>query len=94
VIKKNITDENSIKNGEKVLENLKIIADEIKKKQNLLKNKEDTKKVFDELCKKYVSPMFWEDLEKPFHKLIMEPNENAYFNYIMKKGMAKASYGN
>jgi hypothetical protein len=91
VIRKNITEEAPVKSGEKVLEGLKIVADEIKKKQNFIKNKDDTKKLFDELCKKYVSPMFWEDLERPFHRLVMDPNaENSYLNYLMKKGMVKA----
>jgi DNA-binding GntR family transcriptional regulator len=90
VVSKNVSDEKLVKNGERVLEGLKTVFEEIKKKQNLLKNKEDSKKVFDELCRKYLSSMYWEDLERPFHKMIMEPSDNAYFNYILKKGMAKA----
>ncbi len=90
VIRKNVTDEAPTKSGEKVLEGLKTVSDELKKKQNFIKNKEDTKKLFDELCKKYVSPMFWEDLEKPFHRLILDPNaDNSYLNYLFKKGMQK-----
>lgn len=91
VIKKNVTDETPYKSGEKVLEGLKVVADEIKKKQNFIKNKEDTKKLYDELCKKYVSPMYWEDLEKPFHRMMLDPNaENSYLSYLFKKGMQKA----
>jgi len=94
VVRKNVTDEKIVKNGEKVMDGLKIVFDEIKKKQNLLKNKEDSKKVFDELCRKYISNMYWEDLERPLHKMMMEPSDNAYFNYILKKGMAKAQQAN
>jgi hypothetical protein len=66
---------------------LKLVADEYKKKQNLFKNKEDSKKIYDELCKKYVNRLFWEDLERPY-KLNFDPNDNAYLNYILKKGAA------
>jgi hypothetical protein len=69
---------------------LKYVSDEIKKKQNLLKNREDGKKILDELCKKYVNRMYWEDLEKPMHKLFIDPNsEAAYLNYLAKKGLLK-----
>ena len=91
MIRKNVSDEAPVKNGEKVLEGLKVVADEIKKKQNFIKNKDDTRKLFDELCKKYVSPMYWEDLERPFHRLVFDQNaENSYLNYLFKKGMVKA----
>jgi hypothetical protein len=70
---------------------LKFLAAEIKKKQNLIKNKEDSRKVFDELCKKYLNQMFWADIEKPLHKLFLNSqSDNAFLNFIMKKGMAKA----
>ena len=94
MLRKNITDEKIIQNGEKVLIGLKTVLEEVKKKQNLLKNKDDSKKVFDELCRKYISNMYWEDLERPFHKMMMEPSDNAYFNYILKKGIAKAQQTN
>ena len=90
IIKKNVTEETIIKNGEKILEGLKTIGDEIKKKQGLVKNKDDSKKIFDELCKKYVSPMYWDDLEKPTHRFTIDPNsENPLLAYILKKGMNK-----
>ncbi len=90
-----MTEEGPTKSGEKVLEGLKTVSDELKKKQNFIKNKEDTKKLFDELCKKYISPMFWEDLEKPFHRLILDPNaENSYLNMLLKKGMQKSQAEN
>jgi hypothetical protein len=35
--------------------------------------------------------MYWEDLERPFHRMVFDPNaENSYLNYLFKKGMAKA----
>ncbi len=76
IIRKNVSDESIVKSGEKILDGLKTIAEEIKKKQGLVKNKEDTKKIFDELCKKYVLPGYWEDLEKPIHKLVLDPKNN------------------
>lgn len=75
--------------GAKILESLKYVSDEIKKKQNLLKNREDGKKILDELCKKYVNRMYWEDLEKPIHKFLIDPNSEAYLNYLAKKGLLK-----
>jgi hypothetical protein len=95
LIKKYVTEEGPTKSGEKVLEGLKTVSDELKKKQNFIKNKEDTKKLFDELCKKYVSPMFWDDLEKPYHRLIFDANqENSYLNMLLKKGMQKSQAEN
>lgn len=90
VFRKNFsnTEESPVKTGEKILEGLKTVADEIKKKQGLLKNKEDSRKVFDELCKKYVNRIYWEDLERPFNKIIIEPEST--FNHILKKGFTKS----
>lgn len=85
ILKKN-TDQTPFQTGEKILEGLKSVADEIKKKSNIMKNKDDSKRLYDELCKKYVNRMFWEDLERPLHKIVLEPSESALFNYIMKKG--------
>lgn len=46
------------------------------------------------MCKKYVSPLYWDDLEKPFHRFIMDPTqENAYLSQIFKKGMQMAQSG-
>jgi hypothetical protein len=69
---------------------LKLVNDEVKKKQSLLKNKEDSKRILDELIKKSVSRLFWEDLERPLPKYYFDANEQAYLNSILKKGM-KAS---
>jgi hypothetical protein len=69
---------------------LKLVNDEVKKKQNLLKNKEDSKRILDELIKKSVNRLFWEDLERPLPKYYFDANEQAYLNSILKKGM-KAS---
>jgi len=69
---------------------LKLVNDEVKKKQNLLKNKEDSKRILDELIKKSVYRLFWEDLERPLPKYYFDANEQAYLNSILKKGM-KAS---
>lgn len=66
--------------------------DETKKKQSLLKNKDDSKRILDELIKKSVNRLFWEDLERPLPKYYFDSNENPYLN-ILKKGM-KASSGN
>jgi hypothetical protein len=83
-------DEKIIASGEKILEGIKFVADEIKKKQNLYKNKEDSKKILDELCKKYINRMFWEDLEKPFSKLFYDAQgENPYLNFFKQGGMVK-----
>jgi hypothetical protein len=72
------------------LEGIKFVNEEVKKKQNLFKNKEDSKKILDELCKKYINRMFWEDLERPFNKLFHEAQgDNPYLSYFTKKGMAK-----
>jgi hypothetical protein len=90
VLRKHNKDEKLIASGEKILEGLKYVADEVKKKQNLYKNKEDSKKILDELCKKYINRMFWEDLERPFSKLFYEAQgDNPYLNYFNKKGAAK-----
>jgi hypothetical protein len=70
---------------------LKIVNDEVKKKQNLLKNKEDSKRILDELIKKSVNRMFWEDLERPLPKYYFDANEQAYLNSILKKGMKAAA---
>jgi deoxyxylulose-5-phosphate synthase len=84
-LKKNNVKEEILNNGQKILEGLKTLADEYKKKHNLFKNKEDSKKFLEELMKKYVNIMFWEDLEKPFHKLFMENNgQNPFYEYFMK----------
>ena len=69
---------------------MKLVNDEVKKKQNLLKNKEDSKRILDELIKKSVNRLFWEDLERPLPKYYFDANEQAYLNSILKKGM-KAS---
>lgn len=69
---------------------MKFLNDETKKKQNLLKNKDDSKKILDELIKKSVNRLFWEDLERPLPKYYFDPNENPYLN-IFKKGMKAAS---
>jgi deoxyxylulose-5-phosphate synthase len=84
-LKKNNVKEEILTNGKKIIEGLKTLADEYKKKHHLFKNKEDSKKFLDELMKKYVNVMFWEDLEKPFHKLFMENNgQNPFYEYFMK----------
>ena len=61
--------------------------DETKKKSSLLKNKDDSKRILDELIKKSVNRLFWEDLERPLPKYYFDQNENPYLNNIMKKGM-------
>lgn len=66
--------------------------DETKKKSSLLKNKEDSKRLLDELIKKSVNRLFWEDLERPLPKYYFDSNENQYLNNILKKGM-KATQG-
>jgi hypothetical protein len=66
---------------------LKFVNDETKKKQSLLKNKDDSKRILDELIKKSVNRLFWEDLERPLPKYYFDSNENPYLNNIMKKGM-------
>ena len=77
------------------MDGLKSIADELKKKQNLIKNKEDSRKVYDELCHKYVSRLFWEDLERPISKYAPEHtvNDTAYFNYLIRRGLLKTTQG-
>jgi hypothetical protein len=85
-LKKNSVKEDILANGQKILEGLKTLSDEFKKKNHLFKNnKEDSKKFLEELIKKYVNIMFWEDLEKPFHKLFMENNgQNPFYEYFIK----------
>ena len=61
--------------------------DESKKKQSLHKNKDDSKKILDELIKKSVNRLFWEDIERPLPKYYFDPNENPYLNNIFKKGL-------
>lgn len=94
-LKKNNVKEDIITNGSKILEGLKTLSDEFKKKSHLFKNnKEDSKKFLEELIKKYVNIMFWEDLEKPFHKLFMENNgQNPFYEYFMKGMNANATVG-
>ena len=58
----------------------------MKKKQNLLKNKEDSKRILDELIKKSVNRMFWEDLERPLPKYYFDANEQAYLNFDCTTG--------
>jgi len=70
---------------------LKLVNDEVKKKQNLLKNKDDSKRILDELIKKSVNRLFWEDLERPMPKYYFDANEQAYLNSILKKGMKAAA---
>ena len=70
---------------------MKLVNDEVKKKQNLLKNKEDSKRILDELIKKSVNRLFWEDLERPLPKYYFDANEQAYLNSILKKGMKAAA---
>ena len=65
---------------------MKFVNDETKKKQSLLKNKDDSKRILDELIKKSVNRLFWEDLERPLPKYYFDSNENPYLNNIMKKG--------
>lgn len=68
--------------------------DEVKKKQNLFKNREDSKRILDDLIKKSVNRLFWEDLERPLPKYYVDSNENAYLNNILKKGMKAANVSN
>ena len=65
---------------------------EVKKKQSLLKNIEGSTRILDELIKKSVNRLFWEDLERPLPKNYFDPKENPYLNNIFKKGM-KATIG-
>lgn len=38
--------------------------------------------------------MYWDDLEKPFHRFMMDPNqENAFLSQVFKKGMQMAQNG-
>ena len=43
--------------------------------------------MYDELVKKYVSPLFWDDLEKPYSRLLFDPNAENYLNQIFRRGM-------
>lgn len=71
---------------------MKFVNDETKKNSSLLKNKDDSKKMLDELIKKSVNRLFWEDLERPLPKYYFDPNEHPNLNSILKKGI-KASTG-
>jgi hypothetical protein len=89
-LRKSSTNQGAVQTGEKIIEGLKSVAEEIKKKQNLMKNKEDSKRVYDELCKKYVNRLYWEDLEKPIRFVYENNTDNAIYN-LLKKGFIRTS---
>jgi hypothetical protein len=88
IVKHTTNNDQVVKNGEKVIECLKSANEDIKKKQGLCKNQTETRKVYDEMVKKHIPNFFWEDLERPSPKYILDPNDPNIINMI-KKTMAK-----
>lgn len=84
----NKNEEKFIENTDKILEGLKQASDELKKKHNFVKGKENTKKIFDELIAKFVSKVGYDD-SKLNNKLFLDQNDVQLFDYMVKNGLVK-----
>lgn len=79
-----------VQNTEKILEGLKLASDELKKKHQLVKGKENTKKIFDELIAKFVTKINYDE-NKFNNKLYLDQNDIQLIDYMVKNGLVKFS---
>jgi hypothetical protein len=86
----NPEDDKFVQSTEKILDGLKLAAEELKKKHNFVKGKENTKKIFDELIGKFVSKVSFDD---PKNKFVLDPNDIQLFDFMVKNGLVKLHDG-
>ncbi len=85
----NKNEEKFIESCDKILEGLKQASDELKKKHNFVKGKENTKKIFDELIAKFVSKVGYDESKLQGNKLFFDQNDIQLFDYMAKNGLIK-----
>ncbi len=83
----NKNDDKFIENIDKVLEGLKTAGEELKKKHNFVKGKENTKKIFDELIAKFVTKVGLD--ERLNNKLLLDHTNSEFLDYMIKNGLVK-----
>jgi hypothetical protein len=77
---------------EKILLGLKQAAEELKKKNNFVKGKDGTKKIFDELIQKFVYKKDDEKMQNS-DKLLIDQNDILLYDFMMKNGLVKMPTG-
>jgi predicted O-linked N-acetylglucosamine transferase (SPINDLY family) len=79
-------EEKFLQSAEKILEGLKLAADELKKKHNFVKGKENTKKIYDELIAKFVTKVGLEET-KADNRILLNTRDLHLLNYMVRNGL-------
>lgn len=78
-----------VQNTEKILEGLKLASEELKKKHQQVKGKDNTKKIFDDLIAKFVTKVNYDEGKFNNNKLFLDQNDIQLIDYMVKNGLVK-----